>query len=109
MQPVFRLVGFMGLSQLWAKFKADLNDNVFVQLGHGAGGYGITLTPCLWGATWIHILYGVILVLAWSVPKEYAFDIYVEKQTYADGWVDQRSYLIGSALAIAMFVICKFT
>lgn len=82
-----------------------LTDSNFIQMGHGAAGYGLALTPTLWGASWYHFGLGVALVAAWTFPKEYLFDIYVEGQTYADGWIDQRSYLLGAAVAGLMFLI----
>ena len=93
---------------LFSKFKAWLNDDTFVQLGHGAGGYGITLSPLLWGRSWHQLLIGIALVLAWSVPKEYVFDVLVEKASFTDGWTDQRSYLIGSAIAAGVFAISRW-
>lgn len=92
--------------KLWyEKFKAALNDSLFVQLGHGAGGYGMVLTPLVFGVSWLHLLYGWLIVLGWTFPKEYLFDVYVEKQTYADGWVDQRSYFIGAAISTVVALV----
>lgn len=86
----------------YSKFKVWLNNDTFVQLGHGAGGYGIILTAVLWGLTWKQVGIGWLLVMVWTVPKEYVFDILVEKATFADGWIDQRSYLFGAAIATAL-------
>lgn len=93
------------MNTLLARLRSALTNDLFVQLGHGAGGYGMTLTPLVFGVTLPHLLYGVLIVLAWTFPKEYLFDIYVEKQTYRDGWIDQRSYLVGAALAAGIVLL----
>ncbi|HUY12408.1 MAG TPA: hypothetical protein VMX16_02105 [Terriglobia bacterium] len=70
-----------------------------VQFGHACGGYAITVTPLFWGADWKHLLAGLGLVALWTFPKEYVFDVLVEKASYADGWADQSRYLIGAGIA----------
>jgi hypothetical protein len=98
-----------GLQKIFGRY---LSDAFFVQLGRGAGGAAITLAPLalgpVGGSHWSAVnllLLGIGLVVAWTVPKEYVFDILVEKQTYADGWIDQRSYLIGSGIAVGATLI----
>ena len=81
-----------------------LNDNFFIQLGHGAGGYGMIFTSLFYGHNWHQLLYGWIIILLWTFPKEYIFDIYVEKQSYVDGWIDQKSYFIGGVIASLIFI-----
>jgi len=90
------------VTKAFAKFRASLTDNLFVQIGHACGGYGIAVTPLIFGATWTHLGLGLLLVVLWSTPKEYVFDILVEKQTVHDGWIDQRSYFIGAAVAVCV-------
>lgn len=73
-----------------------------VQFGHAAGGYAIALTPMLWGPNWKHLLIGLGLVALWTFPKEYVFDVLVEKASIADGWTDQSHYLMGAGIAGAL-------
>lgn len=96
------------LSNLKTRF---LNNAFFVQLGHGAGGYGMLITPLAIEAVRAGLpvlrplLEGVAIVLIWSIPKEYVFDVLVEKATLADGWIDQRSYLIGALVGAAVVLL----
>ncbi len=40
-------------------------------------------------------VYGTLVVLAYAVPKEFIFDLLVERDTVRDGFIDLSFYLIG--------------
>ncbi len=42
-------------------------------------------------------LYGTLALIAYALPKEFIFDLLVERDTVRDGFIDLSFYLIGLA------------
>lgn len=79
----------------------QFNDLV-AQLGHFGWGALLTVTPALFFAPpWL----GPLLVLAWGLPKEFIFDIFVEKQTVLNGLKDLAFYLSGMGLGLILIAL----
>ncbi|GEM_PF-5379761 len=82
----------------------------------GFGGW-LILIPCCWGVIhhfgldviakflWPWLLTGVAMLIGITSYKEYFNDVHNEGASYADGWRDQRNYLIGAAVILALIVI----
>lgn len=75
------------------------NDGVYIQLGHCAAGYGIVLTPLVFGQTLRHLLYGLIAVNIWALLKEFVVDVLTKDQAWRNCIEDYRNYMIGAVIA----------
>jgi hypothetical protein len=76
---------------------AELADRIFIQIAHILGGYSIALTAMYFGSP---LWFGVILVEAWAVPKEFWFDYKYENAAQrGSSLLDFSMYQVGLILA----------
>jgi hypothetical protein len=97
-------------SAILAGLKKRMNDGVYIQLGHGAAGYAIVLTPLVFGATERHLLYGLIGVNVWALFKEFFIDTLFKDQPFRNSVEDYRNYLLGAVIAsiVGLAAIARF-
>jgi hypothetical protein len=79
------------------------SDALICCLAHIAAGYAFIMT----GAYFKHIKLAFLLLIIWSILKEFIFDIIVEEQTIQSGWHDTTAYLIGALLAFGIIYLKK--
>lgn len=66
---------------------------------HFALGWAIVFTAAYYG---VHPFYCFLLVLLWALPKEFIFDIIIEKDEWSSSLNDFAWYMVGGLSAMGL-------
>ncbi len=90
------------MSNIFSGANSPQFNDLVAQLGHFGYGCLLVVIPALYRApAWL----GPVMVLGWSLPKEFLFDIFVEKQTALDGLKDFAFYVLGLGLGLLLLAL----
>jgi hypothetical protein len=76
------------------------------QSGHFLLGFVCVLFPLAFFPNWKYgALYGALAALVYMIPKEFVFDVFVEKATFAEGLKDLAYLVAGIVVAFSSYGI----
>jgi hypothetical protein len=78
------------------------SDEQIAQTCHFALAWAMVVTAALFGASWWVC---ALLVICWTLPKEFAFDLAVENDSILDSATDALWYMIGMAFGLAVLYV----
>lgn len=73
--------------------------NQVAQLCHFSMAWACVMTAAVFGGTW---WLGFVITLCWATPKEFAWDIVMEPDSWSDSAEDWTWYMIGAVVSTGL-------